>query len=996
MDAHRKTERRIATADGLAWAALALGVAARLAGAWATRAISEPDPTVVALMARHVAALREFPVFFYGQAYMGSLEPLASALAVALLGSTGFAVNLGPVFFAALALVVLWRWARDAAGPWGGCAAAWAGCFGPLAYFQFQFAARGGYMVALFVDALAIFAAARLAARLRAGDRVGGGRWFALGLLAGVGAWSNLIVAAALGTAVLLLLHGLRGKFWRQPAGLAAGLAGFVAGFAPWLVWNARHGWASLAMSQIGGHAPLREALRNSWNRLLLLQDSGQLGAAAREPLVLAVALLALAALGAATAFARRRAATPRENYARAGAALFCALFALIFVTSGFTRTHTARYWVPLVPGLAVLAGVAVAAPRRRAFRAAVGVLLAALVLRQGVLAGAALAGSNRKAAAQLAAYREIGAALERTGATALLAPLQLFPLNFALDERFAVSNGKQRFYEPILRRAELAAAPAYSSDFNGLGPFLALHGASYQSAAAGGRSLVWNVRRAPRARREIPAAEIAALRDGAGADLAAVLADGNLDTAWAPGARADATVEWTFAAPRDVDSIQFLFAHAMGAEAFDFPRRIRLEAELGGGWRPLLADAPFIPLEWSGPRLYLPAGFARPEFPVEARGARALRATLVGDPAPGRGLAWRLAEVQLFAAEAGESAGRDPVAEAAAGLESAPEDAWVYAPRWLSNRLLDDGRVPADRLPGLAARVFGASPDQPRDGTVSAAHAGTFFVEPHQAAATRAALERIPCRAYAETATGAWVRFAVAADAWDATELDLPVPAVWTGEAVQSGRAAARVAAALRRLRAGGASADTQRALLAEIVRWRPAALSALPEDQVRRLGGAAAARARADFAQFPQTPCATEFANGVRLEGLAAAPTAVRAGGEIEVRLYWSADEDFAPGQEIVFIHLRDARGKIVAQDDYRGSALLWGDPSLRPVPGECVVETRRIALPADLPAGPLELALGLYQPKNGRRVKVLRSAAPAVRRQAAVWPAAVQVSP
>ena len=58
-------------------------------------------------MARHMAALKEFPVFFYGQAYMGSLEPMASALMVRLLGSTGFAVTLGPVLFAAAALFFL-------------------------------------------------------------------------------------------------------------------------------------------------------------------------------------------------------------------------------------------------------------------------------------------------------------------------------------------------------------------------------------------------------------------------------------------------------------------------------------------------------------------------------------------------------------------------------------------------------------------------------------------------------------------------------------------------------------------------------------------------------------------------------------------------------------------------------------------------------------------------------------------------------------------------
>ena len=163
-------------ADGLALAAFLLGIAARLWGAWAVRFITVPDTAVVGLMARHMAALKEFPIFFYGQAYMGSLEPMASALMVRLLGPTGFAVTLGPVLFAAAALFFLWRWARDAAGPRGGLAALLAGAFGPAVYFQFQTAPRGGYMVALLVDALALWAAARMAARLRAGARQADGR----------------------------------------------------------------------------------------------------------------------------------------------------------------------------------------------------------------------------------------------------------------------------------------------------------------------------------------------------------------------------------------------------------------------------------------------------------------------------------------------------------------------------------------------------------------------------------------------------------------------------------------------------------------------------------------------------------------------------------------------------------------------------------------------------------------------------------------------------
>ena len=996
MEAEPKNARRFETADVLAWAALALGVAARVAGAWAARAIAEPDPTVVALMARHMAALKDFPVFFYGQAYMGSLEPAASAWMVRLLGSTGFAVNLGPVLFAALALFFLWRWARDAAGPWGGLAGLLAGLFGPLAYFQFQYAARGGYMVALFVDALAVFAAARLAARLRAGEPVGWRRWSGLGLLAGIGAWSNMIVAAALGAAALLLLHGMRGRFWRHAAGIAAGLAGFLAGFSPWLAWNARHGWASLEMSQIGGHAPLREALANSWDRFLILQESRYVDGDARGPLLLAGAVLALAAFGAGAAFARRRAVPLRENYARAGAALFGLVFAAIFATSGFTRTHTARYWIQLVPGLAVLAGVACAAPRRRAVRAAAWLLLAALALRQAGLAVAALAAADRKSAAQLEADREIGAVLARTGATALLAPLQLYPLNFALDERYAVSNGRQTFYEPNLRQAELAPVAAYSSDFNGIGPFLAQAGAAYESAPAGGRGIVWNLRRPPLALREIPAGEIAGLRDAAGADLMGALADGNLDTVWAPGTRTDAAIEWTFAAPRDVHSVQFLFAHAMGAEAFDFPRRIRVEAEIDGQWVPLLTNAPVIPLEWSGPRLYHPSGFARPEFRVEARGARALRATFPGDPRAGRGLAWRLAEA--VALEPGGAAAprvdAPAVAALAAWLEREAPSAVVYAPRWISNRLLAEGAVPEARLAGLSDRVFSAG-GLPRDGSVAADRPAVFVVEPRGEDAARRTLAANGAE-FRLADVDSWRVVSVAAAGWAADGLGLPPAAVWTGETLLAGRAVARAAAAVRRLRAGGEREETQRALLADIARWRPAALSALAETEVARLGGAAAVQARRESAQYPAKSCTTEFANGLRLEGVEVAPAAVRRGGPIDVRLYWSAAERFEPGQEIVFIHLRDGSGKIVAQDDYRGSPLLWGAAALRPVPGECVAETRRLALPPEIPFGPLDLAVGLYRPENGRRVKVCRSAAPDVRRRAPTWPGLVQVVP
>ncbi len=985
-----------ALADRLAWIALLLGVAARLWGAWAGRFLVVPDTAVVGLMARHMAELKEFPLFFYGQAYMGSLEPMASAGMVRLLGSSGFAVNLGPVLFAAAALFFLWRWARDAAGPWGGLAALLAGLFGPLVYFHFQMAPRGGYMVALWVDALAIFGAARMAARLRAGGKVGWGRYLALGLLAGIGMWSNMIVVSALAVAALLLAHGMRWKVWRHPAGLAAGVAGFLAGLAPWLVWNARHGWLSLDMSQVSGHEPLSKALLSTWNRFVMLQNAeiGALGT--RVPVILAWAVLGLAAWGAAVLLVRFRRATLRENYARAGALLFCAVFALVFATSGFTQTHTARYWVPVVPGLAVLAAVACAAPVRRPVRAAAWSLLGALALAQGALVTGSLRAFAPGSEAAYAGYREIGAALEKAGVDSLMAPIQLFPLNFALEERFAVSNGKQKFYEPILRQAECSDAVAYSSDFNGIEVFLQQHGAERDAAPAGGRSILWNVRRPAAALREIPPGRSGSLRDGEGADWREALSDRNLDTFWSPGGQGGG-LEWTFAEPQDIHSIQLVFAHGMGDEAFDFPRRIRLEAKVAGGWRTLLADAPLVPLEWSGPRVYFPSGLARLEFRVAEKGVEALRLDLLDRQAQGRSMGWRLAETMAFAAEEKAGPGMDAAAVDALGgwLRDEKPAAMIYAPRWLSNQLLKRGWAEEPRLPGLAGRVFGSTPETPRDGTLRTDVPCIFVVEPPYADATRSTLDSLHL-AYRSGTSGPWPVFIVEPGAWSADGLGLPPAALWSGDALLAGGTAARAGEALRRLRAGGEPEDMQKILLGEILRWRPSALSGLPEETARRLGGEEAAKARRDFARFPAKPCATEFANGLRLEGVEAMPAAVPAGGEIAVRLYWSAAEGFEGGEEIVFLHLRGGDGNIVAQDDYRGSPLLWGGPAVRPPAGECVEETRRIRVPAGTPAGPLDLAVGLYQPKNGRRVKVAETAAPQVRRHAVTWPAAVHVAP
>ena len=74
---------------------LACAAAVRVYFSWLNRHGDNADFGVVALMAKHIAEGTNYPVFFYGLAYGGSLEAAAGALFFPLFGATGFAVSLG-------------------------------------------------------------------------------------------------------------------------------------------------------------------------------------------------------------------------------------------------------------------------------------------------------------------------------------------------------------------------------------------------------------------------------------------------------------------------------------------------------------------------------------------------------------------------------------------------------------------------------------------------------------------------------------------------------------------------------------------------------------------------------------------------------------------------------------------------------------------------------------------------------------------------------------
>ena len=112
-------------------------------------------------------------------------------------------------------------------------------------------------------------------------------------------------------------------------------------------------------------------------------------------------------------------------------------------------------------------------------------------------------------------------------------------------------------------------------------------------------------------------------------------------------------------------------------------------------------------------------------------------------------------------------------------------------------------------------------------------------------------------------------------------------------------------------------------------------------------------------------EIPLSADF-GGVRLRGMDRLPDTAAPGDTVPLTLYWQVDGR-APELISVFVHVLDEQGEQAAQSDQWPGGLpsdIWAE-------GQIIVDEHAIPLPADLPPGAYQLAVGLYTPGNGQRL-------------------------
>ncbi|MFI2712766.1 DUF423 domain-containing protein [Micromonospora sp. NPDC018662] len=238
-DADRpRTPRRPRLPTLLALLVGCAGVGYRLALLLADAPPSNSDEATMGLAALHIARGDAFPVWFYGQAYMGTLEAYLAAPLVAVAGPSVLVLRLPTLALYALFLLLSWRLTRRLGGdPWYALLVVAVLALGADRVVKNQLIAGGGYPeLNPAGTALALLTVGLCADG--PGTRLP--RWAAWGLVAGVLLWVDPLVlpyVTALGA--LLLVWRRRELAGRAGAVLVGAL---LLGAAPMLLDSLRHG----------------------------------------------------------------------------------------------------------------------------------------------------------------------------------------------------------------------------------------------------------------------------------------------------------------------------------------------------------------------------------------------------------------------------------------------------------------------------------------------------------------------------------------------------------------------------------------------------------------------------------------------------------------------------------------------------------------------------------------------------------------------------------
>jgi hypothetical protein len=246
-------------------ALLLVAVGVQAAMLWAGRIDWDSDTAVVAIMARDILRDGAHPVFYYGSAYAGTLEPHWVAGVFAVGGVSVPAYRAAVAALLACLLVVVYLTARLRFGRAPALIAVAYLALPPVFFLRQGLTSNGSYDAVAILGCCVLLTVLLWESALREG-RPGLARLAAVGLTAGLGWWVNPLILS-FGAAVVVWFLLVRPRVFLRPVNYLVFGAAFVVGGLPWWVSNALHSWYSLRDPQTerAGLLQIVVQLKNFW-----------------------------------------------------------------------------------------------------------------------------------------------------------------------------------------------------------------------------------------------------------------------------------------------------------------------------------------------------------------------------------------------------------------------------------------------------------------------------------------------------------------------------------------------------------------------------------------------------------------------------------------------------------------------------------------------------------------------------------------------------------
>lgn len=333
------------------------------------------DEAVVALMARHILQ-GERPIFFYGQAYMGSLDAWLVAAGFRLFGEVVWVIRfaqgmlyMGTIITAAWIGRVVFKNHRV------GNLAALLLAIPAVNVTLYTTVSLGGYGEALLIGNLLVLTGLKIGEQFRLSRWPGWYLWLIVGFLSGLSLWAfALALVYVLPVAVYLIYRVLKHPFskaktrrrkWVLP--VAALLGGTFLGSLPWWIFAAKNGFHQLIWELRGGAIAGVERLpllgQFGQHLLNLTLFGGTVIFGLRPPwsvLWLALPLAPFALTIWFTVIVRTARMSQQKDEQNAEKLILVGIIlslTLAFVISPFGADPSGRYFLPFAIPLALFAG---------------------------------------------------------------------------------------------------------------------------------------------------------------------------------------------------------------------------------------------------------------------------------------------------------------------------------------------------------------------------------------------------------------------------------------------------------------------------------------------------------------------------------------------------------------------------------------------------------------------------------------------------------------